>query len=83
MQVFGIVLVVAGMAIRYWINKRAFDRRAITGLEGFKSYGEMRLTRLFEGILRFVSLLVIIGGIILFLLSLVSPYGIHHPVHHN
>jgi len=63
------------------VNRRVFKRRAITGLEGFKSYGHMKLTRFYEGLIRLLSLLLIIGGVILFLLSLVSPYGLHHPRH--
>lgn len=83
MKIFGIIFVIAGFTLRYWLGKRAFNRRAITGLEGFKSYENMQLTKLLEGIIRLSSVVLILGGIILFLLSLISLYSVHHQIQHK
>lgn len=36
--VIGIIFLVLGLALRYWINRRKFYRRSPTGAEGFSSY---------------------------------------------
>ncbi|MEZ2337298.1 hypothetical protein AB6735_16765 [Mucilaginibacter sp. RCC_168] len=67
-----------GLAIfKYWIGRRRFYRRSITGLEGFKSYEQMRLIRFIEWLGVIFANLLIMGGILLFLLCLIPPYG-HH-----
>ncbi len=77
MKIIGIIFIVAGIALRYWVNKRRFDRRAITGLEMFSSYGKARLTVFLERLIKLLGLLLIAGGGILVLLSMMSPYGLH------
>lgn len=36
--VLGIIALVLGLGLRYWINRRKFYRRSATGAEGFSSY---------------------------------------------
>ena len=36
--VLGIIALVLGLGLRYWINRRKFYRRSPTGAEGFSSY---------------------------------------------
>jgi len=36
--VIGIIFLVLGLGLRYWINRRKFYRRSPTGAEGFSSY---------------------------------------------
>ena len=36
--VLGIIALVFGLGLRYWINRRKFYRRSSTGAEGFSSY---------------------------------------------
>lgn len=36
--VIGIIFLVLGLALRYWINRRKFYRRGPMGAEGFSSY---------------------------------------------
>ena len=65
MTVFGILLVVLGYALRYLMNRRAFNRRNAAGVEEFKSYEAATGTRLLEGTGRKLGTLLIIVGLLL------------------
>ncbi|MYY43971.1 molybdenum ABC transporter permease [Elizabethkingia anophelis] len=62
--VVGIVFLVVGLALRYWINRRKFYRRSITGLEGFSSYEKSVAVRFIERIGKLLSYLLIIFGLL-------------------
>ena len=63
----GVVLILAGAVIRYKIGKRKFNRRSITGLELFPSYGKGIATRFMESVATIIAKLMILTGILLIL----------------
>ena len=67
--ILGIVLISAGLAIRYKIRQRKFKRRSLAGLEWFPSYGKAVITRLWEGIAFFLAGLMIAAGLLSFLIG--------------
>ena len=59
------ILLGIGLAIRYIISRRRFNRRGIAGLQLFSSYEKWWLTTRIEALFYFMGLLAIIGGILL------------------
>jgi hypothetical protein len=57
------VMAVLGIAGLLFVNRRAFYRRNVAGLEEFDGYSRMLLTRFIERIIRLVSWLCLLGGI--------------------
>lgn len=66
--VLGIIALVSGLALRYWINRRKFNRRAATGAEGFSNYERSVAITIPERIGKWVAWISIIFGV-LFLCS--------------
>jgi hypothetical protein len=64
---FAIVAFALAFAIRYWINRRRFNRRGFGGIEMFSSYEKAWTTRLGEGFLRIVSVALILLACFFFL----------------
>jgi uncharacterized membrane protein len=64
-QITGVIVLVAGIAIRYVIAKRVFNRRAVTGMQLFRSCGQSLFTRFLEWIAKLTGTLIIIIGAIL------------------
>ncbi|WP_313380453.1 molybdenum ABC transporter permease [Proteiniphilum saccharofermentans] len=62
--VLGIVTLVLGLGLRYWINRRRFYRRSPAGGEGFSSYEKSVAIRLVERIGKLVALTLIILGLL-------------------
>lgn len=62
--VIGIIALVLGLGLRYWINRRKFYRRSPTGGEGFSSYEKSVVIRLVERIGKLVALALIILGLL-------------------
>ncbi len=58
----GWIALVLGLAIRYFINRRKFNRRAVTGLEQFGSYEKAVGTNLLERLFKLVGLILILLG---------------------
>ncbi|OCX54298.1 hypothetical protein BEL04_08550 [Mucilaginibacter sp. PPCGB 2223] len=82
MGILSVIFFLIGFGLRYWLGKRSFYRREITGIESFKSYNNMLFTRFWEGLIGFFSVFFIIVGIIFLLVSLVSHYdGRPHKSH--
>ena len=65
--IIGVLLFVSNKAIRYYLSRRRFNRRAITGLEGFDSYEHALVTRAYERILRLISRIIYWIGLLLIL----------------
>jgi hypothetical protein len=63
MQVLGIILIIIGCIIIYFIGRRKFYRRTITGSEQFKSYERSLVTPLIERLLRTIGILLVLVGI--------------------
>jgi len=68
--IIGIIILVAGLLLRYWINRRKFYRRSITGSEGFSSYERSVAVRFAEWLGKLIAYVLIILG----LLSIWSYY---------
>ncbi len=66
--VLGIIALVLGLGLRYWINRRKFYRRSPTGAEGFSSYEKSVVVSFLERIGKLASIVLIIFGV-LFLLT--------------
>lgn len=64
--IISIVFLLLGFSLRYWINRRKFNRRGVAGLEGFSSYEKATVTRFLERIGKLLSLLFILIGILFF-----------------
>ena len=62
--VFGIVLVVVGVGLIYWINRRKFYRRNVMGAEGFSSFEASVFTRFIERMGKWIAYALIIVGIV-------------------
>lgn len=68
---------IAGVALRYWVNRRRFNRRNFSGLETFKSYEHKTGTRFMEQLFKIIAWLLILGGAILFFMIWVGNRGRH------
>lgn len=62
--VIGIIFLVLGLGLRYWINRRKFYRRSNTGAEGFPSYEKSVLITFIERIGKWVAYALIIFGLL-------------------
>lgn len=61
----GIIALIIGISLRYWINRRKFYRRSPIGVEGFSSYEKSVVTTFLEGSLKWISFGLIIFGLLL------------------
>ena len=55
---------VAGLGLRYWINRRRFYRRSPTGAEGFSSYEKSVAIKFVERVGKRVAYALIIFGLL-------------------
>lgn len=62
--VLGIIALVLGLGLRYWINRRKFYRRSPTGAEGFSSYEKSVAIRFIERVGKWVAYALIIFGLL-------------------
>ncbi|ASV79750.1 molybdenum ABC transporter permease [Elizabethkingia anophelis] len=62
--IIGIIFLVAGLALRYWINRRRFYRRSPTGAEGFSSYEKSVAIKFVERVGKWVAYALIIFGLL-------------------
>lgn len=65
----GILMVIVGAVLHFWLGNRAFRRRNQAGLETFSSYGKAVGTRAAERVILIVSRLLIFVGLIWFVSS--------------
>ncbi|TXJ29893.1 MAG: molybdenum ABC transporter permease [Chitinophagaceae bacterium] len=66
-KVGGIAMLLTGVAINYFISKRRFNRRSITGMQVFKSYEYAWIIGLLEKIGKLLAFILIIAGCLLFI----------------
>jgi hypothetical protein len=66
-----------GIFIRHLIKRGRFYRRNVAGLQTFRSYTRSVLIPLIEGIVNLVALILIAGGGIIFVGSIVMLFGQH------
>lgn len=62
--VLGIIALVLGLGLRYWINRRKFYRRSPTGAEGFSSYEKSVAIRFVERAGKWIAYALIIFGLL-------------------
>lgn len=62
--IIGIIFLVAGLGLRYWINRRKFYRRGPMGAEGFSSYESSVIIKLLEKFGKWVAYTLIIFGLL-------------------
>jgi len=77
MKVWGIILLIIGFTLKYWIGRRRFNRTNSLGVQAFKTYEGMRLTKLFEGLVQLTGNVLMILGVLAFLIGLIESFG-HH-----
>ena len=61
----GIIALIIGVSLRYWINRRKFYRRSPMGVEGFSSYEKSVVTTFLEGSAKWISFGLIIFGLLM------------------
>jgi len=62
--VMGIIALVLGIGLIYWISRRKFYRRNMAGMEGFSSFESSVLVRFLERIGKWAAYVLIIFGIL-------------------
>lgn len=62
--VLGIIALVLGLGLRYWINRRRFYRRSPTGAEGFSSYEKSVAIKFVERLGKWIAYALIIFGVL-------------------
>lgn len=62
--VLGIIALVLGLGLRYWINRRKFYRRSATGAEGFSSYEKSVIIKTSERLGKWIAYALIIFGVL-------------------
>ena len=62
--VIGIIFLVAGLGLRYWINRRKFYRRSPMGAESFSSYESSVFIKFIERIGKWLAYALIIFGLL-------------------
>jgi prolipoprotein diacylglyceryltransferase len=82
-QIFSVLLFLTGIVLRFWIHARKFNRRTITGLEGFSSYGRAVTITFIEKLGIVLSKIMILAAIILFLAAYSDHFSSHHIIHHK
>lgn len=61
-----IVFLLLGFLLRYWINRRKFNRRGVAGLEGFSNYEKATAVQFLERLGKILSIFLILIGILFF-----------------
>ncbi len=62
--VIGIIFLVLGIGLRYWINRRKFYRRGPMGAEGFSSYEKSVAIKFIEKVGKWIAYGLIIFGLL-------------------
>ncbi|MES2267064.1 MAG: molybdenum ABC transporter permease [Bacteroidota bacterium] len=62
--VIGILFLVLGLGLRYWINRRKFYRRGPMGSEGFTSYEKSVAIKLLERLGKWIAYAMIVFGLL-------------------
>ncbi|MBN1461649.1 MAG: hypothetical protein JXA57_19125 [Armatimonadetes bacterium] len=58
-----ILLIPAGLALLIWANRRRFKRRNFAGVEQFSSYGQSVGSRILEGLVDRIGVLLFASGL--------------------
>ncbi|MGG5578136.1 hypothetical protein ACPDHL_12450 [Myroides sp. C15-4] len=66
--ILGILSLLSGIGLIYWINRRRFYRRNVAGLEGFSSFEASLFIRFIERIGKWLAYALILFSLFLFYL---------------
>ena len=69
MQIFGVILIIIGFIIIYFMGRRKFRRRTITGSEQFKSYNRSLGIPLMERLVKAIGILLVLSGILFWIVG--------------
>ncbi|WP_018675946.1 hypothetical protein [Riemerella columbina] len=61
----GIIILLVGIALRYWINRRRFYRRNVAGKETFSSYEKAVIVRILEKFGMLIAWVLILFGLLM------------------
>lgn len=62
--VLGIIPIVIGLGLIYWISRRKFYRRNVAGIEGFSTFEKSVFIRFIERIGKWIAYALIIYGLL-------------------
>lgn len=62
--VIGIIFLILGLGLRYWINRRKFYRRSPMGAEGFSNYEKSVAIKFIERVGKWIAYALIIFGVL-------------------
>ncbi|WP_242140707.1 hypothetical protein [Sphingomonas sp. TREG-RG-20F-R18-01] len=62
-KIIPVALILIGILMWRYPARASFNRRNQYGVEIFKSYGNMRTRRLFEGLIRFAGAILLLVGV--------------------
>ena len=68
-----IFCIVGYVGIHLYIGRRQFYRTNAAGMEMFKSYGHAVRSQLFEGLLRLLTIVFLLGGLLALFLVISAP----------
>lgn len=68
-RIVGALMFVAGFTLIYFINRKRFNRRTITGLQAFKSFEHAWSSTYLEKFGKLIGMILILAGSILFVVS--------------
>jgi hypothetical protein len=66
-QAYGIILLVIGMAARYLVNRRRFNRRS--RIQPYVNYEQSEARSFIEGLVKFIGLLMVLFGLYLIVIE--------------
>lgn len=69
MKITAIILLMLGLALRYFVNRRRFNRRTVTGMELFNSYESAWMIKLLEKLTFWIGTFLILGGLLVMIVN--------------
>jgi len=79
--VAGIVFILLSIYLKFWRGRRKFNRRNPVGRETFSSYKKAVLVSSFEDLIKTLSTILMVLGIILLLAAYFDPEDIKRVTH--
>jgi hypothetical protein len=67
---YGVLLLIAGLFIRYQIGRRRFNRRTVAGVQIYSGYFKGILTVIIETLLNLLGAAIIVIGLIIVIVHL-------------
>jgi cbb3-type cytochrome oxidase subunit 1 len=74
--IIGIVAVILGGTLRYWVNRNRFNRRNPSGLEQFSSYNKSVAVTAYESVIKNIGTLLLLVGLLFFAIHFYSKTNV-------